>query len=402
MVTDEPPWPARTGYRLRLAEVVHTLCSSFTVDLLVVDFDPSAARDPAPADVGLARQVTVASHDGARSRGARWMRWTVSRLPRELLARDWSRPRAVLTEWLSQSSYDVVWFSHAATFVALGDLVDGPVVVDLDNLDAAVVRARRELGTSRLRTAADAVDERRWRRVQSEVTARADVLVVCSDLDRRRVGGPGEVVVLPNGYELTRGVPAVTDGGPRGPGGPVLLMVGLLTYGPNLDAAEFFATSVLPEVRRALPNAVFRLVGRYRETAATDVLRARTGVALVGEVVDVAEELSAADLVVVPIRYGGGTRIKILEAFAHGIPVVTTSAGCEGLDVADGQHVLIADDPLGFATACQRLLEDASLRRRLVANARELWSTSYRWSSVRHNVIAAVEHAARRGASVEP
>jgi glycosyltransferase involved in cell wall biosynthesis len=396
VVTDEHPWPARTGYRLRLAEVLRTLATTCTVDLIAVDFDPAAAGDGAPDDTPLARHVTVPSGVLPAGRARRLVRWAATDLPRDLLVREWSRPRAVLADWLSTSSYDVVWFSHAATFVALGDLVRCPVVVDLDNLDAAVVMARRRLLTSRLRAAACRVDERRWLRVQSRVTDGVDVVVVCSDLDRHRVGGRAEVVVLPNGYE--RAVERISPQRPAAIAkeGPVLLMVGLLTYGPNVDAAEFFSTSVLPALRDAVPGVVFRLVGRYRDTAETGALRARPGVRLVGEVVDVTPELEAADVVVVPIRYGGGTRIKILEAFAHGVPVVTTAAGCEGLDVVDGEHLLIVDDPLDFAAACIRLLADASLRMRIIANAQDLWSTTYRWESVRHNVMVAVERAVDR------
>lgn len=393
VVADEHPWPARTGYRLRLAEVLRTLSADCTVDLLAVEFDEAAARDPAPGDICLGRHVTVTSRATGGGRSARVARWATSELPRELLAREWSGPRAVLADWLRASSYDVVWFSHAATFVALGDLVRVPVVVDLDNLDAAVVMARRRLVTSRLRAVADRVDERRWRRVQERVTDGAEVVVVCSDLDRRRVGGAAQVVVLPNGYERTGRQVGEQSPAASAKDGPVLLMVGLLTYGPNLDAAEFFSRLVLPEVREAVPGTVFRLVGRHRDTAAADALRSRPGVALVGEVVDVAPELDAADVVVVPIRYGGGTRIKILEAFAHGVPVVTTTAGCEGLDVVDGQHLLVVDDPVDFAAACTRLLEDEPLRLRLAASARDLWSTRYRWSSVRHHVVEAVERA---------
>ena len=112
-----------------------------------------------------------------------------------------------------------------------------------------------------------------------------------------------------------------------------------------------------------------------------------------GEVADVTAELMAADIVVVPIRFGGGTRIKILEAFAHRIPVVSTTVGCEGLDVVDGEHLLVADDPATFASACIRLHENADLRASLVAAAAELWTNRYRWTVVTPAIVSAVQAA---------
>jgi glycosyltransferase involved in cell wall biosynthesis len=85
---------------------------------------------------------------------------------------------------------------------------------------------------------------------------------------------------------------------------------------------------------------------------------------------------------VVPIRFGGGTRIKILEAFAHGVPVVSTTVGCEGLDVIDGRHLLVADRPAELAVACCRLLTDEDVRKRISAEARALWEQRYRWTAV--------------------
>ncbi len=101
-------------------------------------------------------------------------------------------------------------------------------------------------------------------------------------------------------------------------------------------------------------------------------------VTLVGQVPDIGAELDRADLVLVPIRFGSGTRIKIIEAFAHRVPVVSTSLGAEGLGAVDGEHLLLGDDPASLAIACARLLTDEELRRRLVDNAYELFVTHLR------------------------
>jgi glycosyltransferase involved in cell wall biosynthesis len=343
---------------------------------------------------------------GVRAGGRLWRlgRWLFSTHPRTLLWRDWEAPRATLQQWSAQP-YDLVWFSHAAAYLALGDLVTAPHIVDLDNLDSSVLRHRRRnlvraavpwrqqlVGWAGV--AADAVDSGRWRRLEHAIT-RAGTSVVCSELDRGRLGGTG-VWVVPNGYERVP-LPARTDPRPPRPDGPVLLMVGLLTYEPNSDAAAYFATAVLPRVRLRCPDARFHVVGRYDSAAAVDPWRNLPGVTVLGEVEDVTAELTAADIAVVPIRFGGGTRIKILEAFAYGLPVVCTTIGCEGLDVHDGEHLLVADDPAAFAAACLRLYEDGELRARVVAAAAQLWSSRYRWTVTTPAIVTAVQAARGRG-----
>ena len=104
-------------------------------------------------------------------------------------------------------------------------------------------------------------------------------------------------------------------------------------------------------------------------------------VTVVGTVPAMEPELARADVAVVPIRYGSGTRLKILESFAHRVPVVSTTIGAEGLEVVDGVHLLLADDPDAFAAACQRLLTEPDLRKRLVDAAEELYRERFERSA---------------------
>jgi glycosyltransferase involved in cell wall biosynthesis len=123
-------------------------------------------------------------------------------------------------------------------------------------------------------------------------------------------------------------------------------------------------------------------------------LAARPGVEVTGAVPDMAPWLDAADVVAVPMRWGSGTRIKILEAFAHGIPVVSSTIGAEGLDAVDGTHLLLAEGADAFADACRRLLSDASLRLQLATAARSLYLDRYRWEPIRAEIGALARRAA--------
>ncbi len=156
-------------------------------------------------------------------------------------------------------------------------------------------------------------------------------------LDRATAQGVPRVSVIPNAYpSIGDPVGRRTVGAP-----PCLLFQGLLSYPPNIDAAPWLAREVGPGVRAQIPDVQVRLVGDHHAdlTALDDPPR----VTVVGRVPEIITELARADLVVVPVRYGSGTRIKILEAFRHRMPVVSTTLGAEGLGVEDGVHLLIGD-----------------------------------------------------------
>ena len=175
VVTDEYPWPARTGYRQRIDRVLRTLAAEGEVDLFVVVADDARTSEPPPERVVLGHQETVVAGRGDASSLRRAIGWLVGREPRALGWRDWSPARDALARW-PRTSYDAVWFSHANTYLALRDMVDGPQVVDLDNLNSFLLRHRRQMlrrsrpasWRSRVRSTAqvvvDAVDERRWAR----------------------------------------------------------------------------------------------------------------------------------------------------------------------------------------------------------------------------------------------
>jgi len=147
-----------------------------------------------------------------------------------------------------------------------------------------------------------------------------------------------------------------------------MLFVGTLDYVPNEDAVRHFVADILPLIRAARPCMHLRIVGAGESDDVAAVAN-DAGVHLVGAVPDLGPEYARAALAVVPLRAGSGTRIKILEAFAHGVPVVATPRGAAGLAVSDGEQLLLAESPADFAAACLRLRRDPTLRDRLVRAA---------------------------------
>jgi polysaccharide biosynthesis protein PslH len=387
-IADDCPWPQHSGRRVRLANIILALGTLGTVDCFVVlndaRADPSCdAPNDVPSDVGVDRLHVV--HDRApTAKLGRPLRWATSRRPFGMLWRPWSTARAELRRFAG-APYDLVWFGRAESFLALHDVVTGArVVVDFDDLEDQRLRHRLArhgaVGSRRrrwLRGAVDRIDLRRWARAQRRVAATVDAVAVCSELDERRLGA-ANAFVLPNGYELL-GAGAARPAGRGGP--PVIVMVGVFTYEPNVDGASWFVDDVLPIIQQRLGPVELRLVGP--PPTASDGLEGRPGVRIMGIVPDIRVELERADIEIVPIRSGGGTRVKLLEAFAYRVPVVSTSIGAEGIDAGDGVHLLVADEPDAFADACVQLLSDRPLADRLTAAGFELWQSRYQWADLR-------------------
>jgi glycosyltransferase involved in cell wall biosynthesis len=226
----------------------------------------------------------------------------------------------------------------------------------------------------------EALDLARLRRFERRAMAAMDAAVCCSEEDARllRTLNPSAAVaVVPNGVDPEHFRPAAERPGPP----PTVVFVGTLDYPPNVDAVEHFFNAIHPRLLALEPELRVRLVGR---SPAPEVrrLESRPGVTVAADVPDVRPHLADAAVVVVPLRVGGGTRIKILEALSAARPVVSTTVGAEGLGLRDGEHLLIADQPEAFARAVARLLGDASLRRALAEAGRRVVVERFAWSSL--------------------
>ena len=216
----------------------------------------------------------------------------------------------------------------------------------------------------------------RW---EPRYAERFDRCTAVSELDRRLLmeANPRlRVDVIPNGVDLEKYQPLP----PPVSATPSLMFIGSMAYPPCVDAVLHFFGESLPLIRRAIDPLDFWIVGADPHPS---VLRLEgDGVHVTGRVADVIPYYEQSAVCVVPLRAGGGTRLKILEAMALGRPVVSTSIGCEGLDVVDGQHLFIADTPGEFAEKTVRLLRDRELYRHIATNGRRLVETRYGWDSI--------------------
>ena len=285
--------------------------------------------------------------------------------------------RARLGQLLGERRFDVIHVDSIALSRYLPLMSDAPVVCVHHNVESLLLE--RRAGVERnpwrrryLRHQARLMEreERRWCR-----RCALNIMVSESDAMALRRIVPGVAcAVVPNGVDIDTFRPSVgRDDG--------LVFVGELTWFPNLDALQFFHDDILPRVRALSGETPIRWVGRVSDDARRRY-GDRSAIELTGYVPDVRPYVRDAACYVVPLRVGGGTRLKILDAWAMGKAVVSTSVGCEGLAADDGRNILVRDDPDGFARAVCEVLRDEPLRRRLGAAARHTVEQQYSWERI--------------------
>jgi sugar transferase (PEP-CTERM/EpsH1 system associated) len=195
----------------------------------------------------------------------------------------------------------------------------------------------------------------------------------------RRVSPTTPVTVVPNAVDTEYLKPADEPVDPD-----AIVFTGLMKYRPNVDAAIFFVDEILPRILVRRPTATFYIVGGDAPPAVTRL--ASRNVVVTGTVDDVRPYVQKAAVVVVPLRMGSGTRLKVLEGLSMGKPMVSTSLGCEGIDLVHREHLLIADEPRSFASAVLELMSKPDTAATLGAHGRSLMLQRYRWEAAAHEL----------------
>ena len=302
----------------------------------------------------------------------------LSPLPEEV----WTRPPLGIGGQSEQTgSFDLVVLMqahvgrYAAPFLEAGI----PVILDEQNVEGHIASEVARIAPTWMGRTRARLDVRKWRSYERGLVRRVQRTVAVSEADAmafRKLVPSASVVVRPSGADI-RSLQFVDHSANRG---DVLVMTGTLGYLPNLDAANWMIERILPRVRRLRSSARLVLIG----AGAPESLRKLGGdaVDVVGRVPDMRPYLDGADLFVAPLRAGGGTRLKLLEAFAVGLPTVATTLASAGIAVRHGVDVATADDEEGFADEIVRLLVDVAARRAMAESARRLVQERYDWRAI--------------------
>lgn len=267
------------------------------------------------------------------------------------------------------------------------------------SLPAAVTHHNIESKLMERRAAAESNPAARWyvgtqarrlRRYEARQSPRFDVNIVMSELDAKdlcAIAGSVPTAVVPNGVDTEYFTPR------PGREEPALIYTGGMNMFANRDAVLHFLGHVWPRVRAAVPQAKFYAVGQDPPQELRRLATPESGVVVTGYVDDVRPYVAKAAVYVVPLRVGGGTRLKVVDAMAQGKAIVSTTIGCEGIEVTPGENILVADDPAVFAEHVVALLRAPKERERLGRAARSLAETRYAWTEVGKRLEQAYEQA---------
>ncbi|MGB3715264.1 MAG: glycosyltransferase family 4 protein [Candidatus Promineifilaceae bacterium] len=288
----------------------------------------------------------------------------------------------IVEDRLATENPDIIVISQVQNFPLLEDVTfKEPVILEQFEVGTIWNRVVRPRGYQKITRA---MTRSIWSHYLSERLGDIDGISVPSERERDILLGllsrgdhTGKCVALiPNGIdaEYTVGPSVMKDPA-------TLVYQGSLKFAANLDAMEFFLSEIMPLIQQHSPHIVLRITGRF-DGVDLSRIRGNASVELTGYISDVSDTVSAATVCVIPLRFGSGTRIKALESMALGTPVVSTAKGVEGIDVEDGVHLLIADEPDLFASHVIRLLVDADLGRELAKKARQLVLEKYTWSQL--------------------
>ncbi len=385
--TSEPPWPLNSGGHIRSFHLMKALAAA-TDFRLVCPVPPDSEKG-----IEALRAAGIDVRPAAVPARSKWrelkqLLGAAARIEPYVMYRrhSWRESQAVWAQELAANPPDVLYLDHLDALLYRDAAPRVPVVIDLHNIYSLLVRRTAEEQTNPLKRLFLRSEARRLDRVERRAVRVCQALCAVSDTEAShfRTLGAKAVHTVPNGVDCA----AFADLPTGRPGPPVVMFLGTMSWGPNAAAARFLAREVLPALRARVPDAVLTVVGRD-PPADLLALNGTPGIEVTGGVPDVKPYLLRASVLAVPLDAGGGTRLKILEAFAAGLPVVSTAVGAEGIAAEPGAHFALAERP-EFAEVTATLLADRAAATRTAERARELARAVYDWSRIGRTAVEVV------------
>jgi len=288
---------------------------------------------------------------------------------------------AALTHELQNDRPDLVHLDHLDSFLfhEIAAKLNVPAVLDLHNVYSLILERMAEEAGNAAKRFFYRGEAKRLARIERKACSSGAAIVAVSEGEAShfRTLGAADVTVAPNGVDCSAfaSLPTGRNGNP-----PTILYLGTLSWGPNASAAIHLARHIFPQVRARISAARLLLVGKSPNSDVL-ALSEMPGVTVAGSVPSIQPYLAEASVLAVPLDSGGGTRLKILEAFAAGLPVVSTAVGAEGIDAVNGRDIVIAERP-GMADAIGDLLNHPDRGTAVAESARQLAREKYDWSVI--------------------
>jgi sugar transferase (PEP-CTERM/EpsH1 system associated) len=290
---------------------------------------------------------------------------------------------------LNEETFDVI----VCDFISAAGVVPwdwpGPKVLFTHNVEAMIWRRHYQVAANPLWKAVAWWEWRRMEAAEQRYLQLADHVLTVSDTDRDTFAHfvePKKLSVIPTGVDVDYFQPQSVGEAPN-----LLVFTGSMDWLPNEDAVVYFVDAIFPLIKQQCPEVSLDVVGRNPSRKLQALSEREKSVRLTGWVDDIRPFVARAAICIVPLRIGGGTRLKIFEAMAMGKAVISTAVGAEGLPVQSGKDILLADRPNDFAQSVIGLLRDSHLRRRLGTGARSLVQENYTWGRVAESFVRTLQ-----------
>ncbi|MHB0999872.1 MAG: glycosyltransferase family 4 protein [Armatimonadota bacterium] len=282
-----------------------------------------------------------------------------------------------LLEWKP----DIIYADHLQMFQFVPQPAPCPVVLDNHNVEWRIIERFASTARSPAQRIFASSEWKRLRDYEINACKTAGLVLTVTAQDREILesnGVPsGKVLDLPIGVDTERFKQIDLQ-----PESSKILSIGTMSWPPNIDSINYFISTIYPMIRREKPDTTFTIAGANPPAEIVSIGQKDKSVNVTGYIDDIMTVAEDTAVFVVPLRIGSGMRVKILDAMALGLPIVTTSIGCEGIAVNDGEHLLMADTPDDFAKSVLRILHDPSLRSRLGTAGRSLVEQQYSWPPI--------------------
>ena len=373
-------WPVDTGGKIRSFNILRHLGRKHQVTTLSYyggDRDTGYESDIARELPG-AQTIYTAAPESTAAQSVDYILRLPAAAPYAVKKFTHPKVQREVKRRLSDGSADVAVCDFLSASLNFPDSSPTPVLLFQHNVETMLWRRMATTEKSSLRKLSYKIEARKMAAYETRTLRRFRHIIAVSDHDRNAMlsMAPGcEIRVVPTGVDTERYQAAPSASGNP----PFIVFTGSMDWEPNIDAVEYFCNEIFPTVLAAFPAARFQIVGRNPHARVRKL--ASTSVEVTGTVPSVAEYLRNATVVIVPLRIGGGTRLKIFEAMAMRKALVSTSIGAEGLDVTSGKDCLLADDAGSFASAILTVLGDPVLRCTYEENAAAL-AARFDWSQI--------------------
>lgn len=384
-LTSEFPYPPFAGAPLRNYGLIEGLAQKHEIWLLSFRSDFGLQPEQTPLNDLCSRIALIPRPERTRSDRVRDLLAGDADIARRFADPAFSEQLRV---WLHETQFDLVQIENLEMAIYLPEIQehhpDAKVIYDAHNAESALQQRIYETDRRSLlnlpAAAYSFIQAQRIARMETDVCQQVDHIVAVSDTDGELLaaldtGTP--ISIVPNGISTHLYQQPVSQSADLQH--PAFVFTGKMDYRPNVDAVLWFAEEILPRIRQDLPNAHFYIVGQAPHPR-LNVLRGQPGIILTGFVPTILPYLQAASVFVVPLRMGSGTRLKVLEAMAVGCPIVSTSIGAQGLNIEDGEELILADTAREFAKAVVRLQNQPQLMETMSKKAQTFVEAYYDWA----------------------